>query len=157
MQKTQWLANLKTLYDQILGFLDSYLQNGSVNVDFRDVELNEERIGAYSAKEMIVNIGSQTILLTPIGTMLIGAKGRVDVSGSAGKSRLVLVDEPQIVMHSQAKIRIVENHQKSERKVPVDSKHSIWTWKIAGAPPLLLLTELNKDNFYQLLMEVSNS
>jgi hypothetical protein len=41
---------------------------------------------------MILKIGRQEIVMTPIGTLLIGAKGRVDVVGPAGRARLVLVN-----------------------------------------------------------------
>ena len=41
---------------------------------------------------MILKIGRQEITMTPVGTLLIGAKGRVEVVGPAGRTRLLLVN-----------------------------------------------------------------
>jgi hypothetical protein len=45
---------------------------------------------------MILGIGRQEITLTPVGTLLFGSKGRVDVEGPAGRTRLVLVDQQSV-------------------------------------------------------------
>jgi len=41
------------------------------------VELDEEQIGSYQAPQMIVTIGRKAVRLEPVGTFIIGAKGRV--------------------------------------------------------------------------------
>ncbi len=69
-----------------------YIRKGEIKSEYRDITLNEENIGSYIARQMILRIGRQQVTMTPIGTMLIGAKGRVDVVGSAGRTRLVLVN-----------------------------------------------------------------
>jgi hypothetical protein len=80
-QRDEWLQHLRQLYDQIETFLAEYLESGEIKRDYRDITLNEENIGSYKARQMVLNIGRQEITLTPIGTLLIGAKGRVDVVG----------------------------------------------------------------------------
>jgi hypothetical protein len=89
-QLRQWLSYLDSLYKQITKFLESYIQNGSAKIDYQDIELNEDFIGPYLVRKMLLKIGRSTVTFTPIGTMLIGTKGRVDVKGPLGTARLTL-------------------------------------------------------------------
>jgi hypothetical protein len=159
-ERDEWLASLNALYERISAFLKEYVDGGSIKCDFKDVPLNEENIGAYSAKEMIIHIGRQEITLTPIGTLLIGSKGRVDVVGSAGRSRLVLIDKDATSASSLIKITIVDpNVDPKHPPKPAGKgvkKNIEWTWKIVSSPPAMKFIELNKESFFQVLMEVSN-
>ena len=38
-------------------------------------------------------MGNAEIIFTPIGTLLIGAKGRIDMTSNAGTVKFVLVDK----------------------------------------------------------------
>jgi len=69
---------------QILGFLREYIKAGTISYGFTEIELNEPDIGIYLAKRMDIKIGRQSVSLVPLGTMLIGCKGRVDAQGPAG-------------------------------------------------------------------------
>jgi len=99
-ERDQWLAHLDRLYSTVESFLAKYVRSGQIRYEYRPVELNEENIGSYSAKQMVLRIGRQEVDLVPIGTLLIGSKGRVDVRGPAGRAQLLLVDskvsDPQI-------------------------------------------------------------
>src|SRR5271157_3693933 len=90
-ERDEWLGYLQQLYERIAEYLDEYIKGGTIKLRDSMIELNEENIGAYKAKRLVIAIGAQEIVLTPVGTLLIGSKGRVDVEGSAGNSRLVLV------------------------------------------------------------------
>ena len=70
------------------------------------MELNEENIGTYTATRLKVVIGDEDITLTPIGTLLIGAKGRVDVEGSARTSRLILIDKNATDASSMFRVKV---------------------------------------------------
>ena len=91
-ERDEWLSHLKVLYDQIESFLAKYIEIGEIKRSYRDIALNEENIGSYRVRQMILKIGRQEVTLTPIGTLLIGAKGRVDVVGPAGRTRFLLVN-----------------------------------------------------------------
>lgn len=92
-QLEQWLDYLNVLYKQITAYLQAYVENGAAQIEYRDVTLNEEFIGTYTARTMFLKIGRSTVTFTPIGTMLIGTKGRVDVQGPIGSARLSLIDK----------------------------------------------------------------
>src|SRR3984893_15014471 len=85
-ERDEWLRYLDELYAQIESFLEAYLSDGPVRCEYRQINLNEENIGSYTANQMVLHIGQQAVTFTPIGTMLIGTKGRVDVLGPAGEA-----------------------------------------------------------------------
>lgn len=91
-ERDQWLAHLGRLYSKIESFLAKYVSSGQIRYEYRSIDLNEENIGSYTAKQMVLRIGRQEVDLVPIGTLLIGSKGRVDVRGPAGTAQILLVD-----------------------------------------------------------------
>jgi hypothetical protein len=99
-ERDEWLIRLDGLYETIESFLAKYIESGEIKLDYSQISLNEENIGSYAARRMILKIGRREITLTPVGTLLIGVKGRVDVVGPAGRTRFVLVNSeasrPQI-------------------------------------------------------------
>jgi hypothetical protein len=155
-EREEWLGDLDALYSKIEAFLKEYVAKGSIKLDFEEVQLNERSIGIYNARKMIIHIGRQQIGLTPIGRSIIGAKGRVDVEGSAGKARLLLVDKDATSATSLVKVTVIDPKRPSKSDKQA-SKDIEWTWKIATSPPVMAFLELNKDSFFQVLMEVSNA
>jgi hypothetical protein len=155
-QRDEWLTRLDALYAKIQEFLQEYVNDGSIKLSFQEHRIIEENIGAYASRRMIIHIGRREITLTPIGTLLIGSAGRVDVTGSVGRARLVLVDKNATSMRSMVKIKVLMAGEKQEPPREVTNEVD-WTWKIVTAPPAVAFKELNKDSFFQLLMEVSNA
>jgi hypothetical protein len=153
-ERDDWLGHLKQLYDQTESFLAPYISSGEIKHDYRDIPLNEENIGSYTARQMILKIGRQEITMTPVGTFLIGAKGRVDVVGPAGRTRFVLVDSKASGPTLKATVNI---GGKPERPVVVSQPGKInWVWKIATNPPTIQYIELTQESLFQALMEVAN-
>ena len=163
-----WLARLDALYGDIEGFLDQYTSSGQIDIRYRSIDLNEEDIGSYQARQMILRIGRQEVDMVPAGTRFIGFKGLVDVIGSAGKSSLVLANRdrqsalPQVTIHIPAvgpKTRqLIEtrNENQSESELVASSGEIEWVWKILARPPERRLFEVTRESFFQLLMEVTN-
>src|ERR1700744_6025494 len=69
-----WLQFLDELYRKVESFLDSYISSKQIEIEYREIELNEEFSGPYTARQMILKIGLKEVTLKPIGTMLIGSK-----------------------------------------------------------------------------------
>lgn len=159
-QREEWLAYLAGLYDEIKSFLKAYTDNGSIKLKRDKISITENDIGTYDADKMTIYIGTRKITLTPIGTMLIGTKGRVDVAGSAGKSRLVLINKAAKSSHDLIKITVtvidpkrptLPPTPKSVKREPIE-----WAWKIVNSPPATTFMDLNAASFMQMLLEVSN-
>lgn len=156
VEKKAWLQHLEELYAQVEGFLKPYVDAGNVVKKYRSVNLNEEYFGSYSAKEMIIIIGSKTIKLEPMGALILGSKGRVDVAGPLARAQLLLLDN-NVKSMSQL-VHVSESNKgkktpRTPRKPPSDVK---WVWKIVTRPPRREIIEINEKTFLNLLVEISN-
>ncbi len=146
--KTEWLKNLEELYKSIDSWLKEFDNNDAIKINYSDTELNEENIGIYNAKKMIIKISDEQISLEPIGTLLIGAKGRVDMKGKSGKINILLVSEES--KSPSIKVNISVGDEKEEEKTSIPKK---WTWKLATRPPAMKYIELDGDSFSDALLE----
>ena len=152
--RDEWLGYLDNLYETTESFLSEYIKKGDITIDYREIDLNEENIGAYKARQMILRVGRQEIRMTPVGTLLIGTKGRVDVVGRAGRTRLVLVNSKSSGPKAKVNISIAGT---SGPTAPSPAPQEIhWAWKIATSPPTVRYIELTRDSLLQALMEVAN-
>ena len=154
LRRDEWLAYLDSLYADIQKFLKDFIEDGTISVSFLDVPLTEENIGAYVARSMQIKIGLRTVTLTPIGTLLIGTKGRVDIIGTAGRSRLILADKDTTSARQMVTVTVGHGSFPAD---PPPRKPVNWVWKIVSAPPQIHFSELNEDTFLQVLMEVSGN
>jgi hypothetical protein len=152
--RNDWLGHLKELYDRTELFLADYIKAGEIKLNYRDIELNEENIGSYSARQMILKIGRQEIVMTPVGTLLIGAKGRVDVVGPAGRARLILVNSK--ASGPTIKVAVSIGGEPELPTAEVEPKEIKWEWKIATSPPTIRYIELTQESLFRALMEVAN-
>jgi hypothetical protein len=154
-ERNDWIAHLNLLYEKIENFLERY--KDSIRIEYPQIELDEEHIGRYAVRQMILHIGRQEIALTPIGTLLIGFKGRVDVVGSAGKASLALVDKDAVDARSLIRVKVTVGTQKPPQPEEETKKNIEWVWKIVGSPPLIRFIDFNAESFFQLIMDVSNA
>lgn len=148
-----WKRYLDQFYSMVDGFLQPYVESNKIEIQKADIGLQEEYIGAYTVSKLTIRLGENEIILKPIGTNLIGAKGRVDMLGPKGQVKFVLVPKessgPKITV--QTWIEGEEPPQKS--KQPVISE---WAWKIATPPPHISYIELEEESFQSAIMEVVN-
>jgi len=154
-QRDEWLAHLDHLYSKIESFLSKYVSSGQIRYEYRPVELNEENIGSYSARQMVLRIGRQEVDLVPIGTLLVGSKGRVDVRGPAGRAQILLVDskvsDPRSLIHVTVSVggKVPPRPRKRTQEIE-------WEWKIVTRPPERRFIEITQQTFFDLILEVAN-
>jgi len=154
-ERDEWLRNLESLYKQVESFLSQYVTSGEINLRYRAVTLNEEHIGSYEAKQLIISIGRSEIHLEPIGTFIIGAKGRVDIVGPNGRAQLLLVDKKAENTRSLIRVTVTLG-EKAPVPAPQPAEPVEYAWKCLTRPPARDLLDLTRESFHQLLMEVSN-
>jgi hypothetical protein len=155
-EKNAWLRHLEELFTQVSGYLKPYVDTGQVAVDYQTIELSEDYIGRYSAKEMIITIGSKTIKLEPIGTLLVGSKGRVEVAGPLARAQLLLLDSRVRSMSQLIHVSVGINGGPPSPAPQEPAPEINWVWRIVTRPPRREIIEINKDNFLNLLVEISN-
>jgi len=152
-QKTEWLGFIEQFYDSIERWLSPYKDEGKVSYTYKDLQLSEEYIGTYSVKVMIADFAGQKLTLEPIGTLLIGTKGRIDMEGAKGRVQFILADKNSNGMKVSVSISI--DGEKPKEKEP--QKEPEWTWKIVlRESRKVSFVEFNEENFYDALMEVVN-
>lgn len=154
-ERKEWLGNLNKLYKKVEVLLRKYISSGEIHLQYRPIELNEENIGPYTAKEMVVKIGRQSVILEPIGTLFLGSKGRVDLVGPAGKAQLLLVDSKKSGPTPLVRVSIGVGGKPPI--LPSESSRDIkWEWRIVTRPPERRFVEITRQSLFQLIMEVAN-
>ena len=155
-QLADWREYLDVLYTEIKSFLKKYIDDGTAKIEFRPIELNEEFSGPYEATQMLLHISTSIITFRPVGTMLIGTKGRVDVQGSRGGARLSLIDRKVTEARQLVRVTVSIN---GEPPPPAEVKpYKIdWVWKIITPPPEMKFLDLNEDNFFDMILGIADA
>lgn len=151
-EKNDWLSHLEDLHVKAISWLKPYVQNHGVHIDKKMVELFEEQLGNYQAPVMTVKIGKNLVELEPMGTFLIGARGRVDIKGPKGVARLVIVPKESTGPGIRVNV-VLQGQTQNPRKEPAVQE---WVWKLASSPPRITYTELTEESFLEALMGVTN-
>ena len=138
----EWLQNLRLLYEEIAGFLHEFVSTGSISFGFTKIEINEPELGTYLADRMDIIIGRQHVSLIPVGTLLVGCKGRVDVQGSSGQTELLLLKR---------------GAKGASDLASGDRDGEPWTWKIVSNTIPRQFVELDRELFFELVMQVANA
>lgn len=117
-----------------------------------DHALAEEHIGHYVAKKLIINQDGEILAkFIPVGLLIIGAEGRVDLVGKSGKEILVYFSEggPEMITGMS-----VGDNMIAENAVKIyGQKREGWHWiddRITGKQP-----EFTKDIFLALLERIN--
>lgn len=147
-----WLDKLDSLYKKVRHFLQEYVDSGDIKIECSPIDMHEELLGGYSASKLTISIGQIVVNLDPIGTFLIGARGRVDMRGPRGVARFVVV--PPQSTQARIRVRVVSN---GETPAPVKlPPASTWVWKMATPPPEMRYIELTKESFREALLGVAH-
>ncbi len=155
-EKYLWLQQIDTFYSYIKRWLKEYVDTKRIIVQSNQIEITEEYIGTYNVEEVKIIIGNKIATLTPKGTLMIGTRGRIDMTGRSETIRFVLADKNS----EGPKIEITEysSEYEKEQKELNDKKRAKpktqWIWKISSDPPNISYTELNRESFLKSLMKV---
>jgi hypothetical protein len=153
--RDEWLKELASLHRQVVDFLREYTKSGSISYKFADIELTEEHIGKYLAKRMDIKIGRQLVSLVPVGTLLIGSRGRVDAVGSGGHGLILLVDKDARSAADLVKVTVGVGG--TLPPLPPARKQVSYAWKIVSGGAQKRFVDLDKDSFSALLMRIANA
>ena len=150
-RRDEWLDDLAKFYQKVEGFLAEYVKEKKLAINYTEETIFEEYIGSYSARTLNIELGHHKLRLEPVGTIIIGARGRVDLIGANGTVKFVLVNKQS----SGPKIKVdvwIEGEEPPEKS---DGSEVIeWEWKIATPPPNIKYINLEQDTFLEALMEV---
>lgn len=92
-RKSEWLSSLDKLFGQIEDWLSEPVSQNLIALKKETIELDEYKIGPYKASRLVLQIGHDTVYIEPVGTIIVGAKGRVDVRTGGASFKIVLTNE----------------------------------------------------------------
>ena len=151
--RDDWKKHLDEFYQLAEGFLQKYIDQGKVRITTATKQITEEHIGSYDVKSLEVQIGTIKIQFEPIGTRILGAKGRVDMHGPHGTVKFVLVPKTASSPTVRVTIRDSSSGMKDEPEPIVEE----WAWKRRTPPPNIKYIELEEESFLSAIMEVANA
>lgn len=147
----EWLESLSQFYKKVENFLEEYVTDGKVKFQYENKTIFEEYIGEYSVRVLNIELAGRKLKLEPIGTNIIGAKGRIDLIGANGTVKFVLVNKNSSAPETKINIWI-EGEEPTEKD---DEPEVIeWDWKISTPPPRIRYINLEQETFLDALMEV---
>jgi len=93
----RWKGAVSRLYDDIAAWLKPYVDDGGLVLERVTKAVHEEATGAYEIDVLDIEVGTETVRLEPMGAVVIGALGRIDMSllGSGDPLFLVLAGPAQ--------------------------------------------------------------
>ena len=152
-RRDEWLADVDDLYRLILDdALGSYIAAGDIVWERNPIKLNEPRLGLYDIDRLTIHIGEDQLTAEPAGAMLIGCRGRVDITGPLGSSRLVLLDKGGPAVRFSISDGGVPLETSTQSMVHGEIREP--GWYIASQPPGVTVTRLTPDAFHQLVMDL---
>lgn len=92
--KEDWLQQVQDFLEQIKSWLQPLVEEKLIQFDENTLTLDEEHIGSYTTKVLEIVIGANRIKVQPVGRLIIGALGRIDISSNKG-SYIILYHEQQ--------------------------------------------------------------
>lgn len=151
-RREQWLVELENLFAEMTRHLEPYTNTREIEIERTPTKLKEDYLGTYEAEKITFKIGRDKVFAKPVGTLVIGARGRVDLSGPKSTLRIVLLDsdDPPIHTSTNRGDRVTELGHPFTRGEIEDSG-----WYIATEPPKSLFVSFCEDTFLEALMEVT--
>ncbi len=150
--RDDWIRHLDEFYQLAEGFLRKYIDQGKVRITRTTKQINEEYIGSYDVESLEVQIGTIKVLFDPIGSLVLGVKGRVDMHGPHGTVKFVLVPKTD----SSPTIRVIQEEYSEVKDEPEPVIEEL-AWKILTPPPNIKYIELEEESFLSAIMEVVNA
>lgn len=90
--RDRWIQQVRELFDQIEVWLRPLIVGGTVQASRPPRVLTEEDLGTYTLQSLLLQLASRKLVLEPVGTMLIGAFGRIEATGPNGTAVLLLLN-----------------------------------------------------------------
>jgi hypothetical protein len=151
---SDYTGNVESLYRQVTDYLGEYLVDGRVKLSYDKVEIVEESYGSYSINRLLVDIGHQRVFLEPIGTMLIGSKGRVDLIGPIKRIPILLIRKSVKSVNDMVHVSIGLGGD-LPASPPASPQDAVWVWKLRSNKNTYAFEDLDKENFLAAIIEAS--
>lgn len=88
-----WQNKVGELETQVKEWLRPLIDSGTIKFSQWTVRITEETLGTYSIPTVQIELRHRNLWLRPIGSVIVGGFGRINVDGPAGNAMLILTNE----------------------------------------------------------------
>jgi len=119
-------------------WLKKNIDAGEIVIERKPVTISEELLGSYQVDGMNIVIGGIVVRLRPVGTILIGTHGRIDICYQSRRSMFVLTGKNI-------------TSPRSRQKTPGEE-----VWKYVDRSGVMNYVGLDADRFQQIILDLIN-
>lgn len=149
--RDEWLAQVQAFMEMARGWLAEYREAGRITVADEVIAVTEDHIGPYEAPQISLRIADKIVRIAPIGRLILGACGRIDMIGEAGRAKFLLVDRAATGVKAKVRIQVDPQPAGQEQR---DAGEAVLTWKLVTAPPSMEFHDLTEEVFFSELLRV---
>lgn len=139
-------SRVEDFYSRINDWLKSLVDSGKLSIILEEISLTEDPLGTYPINKMIISFGKFHIELRPIGTILIGTPGRIDMVYNGKSQKFILILEN---IHNAGQITKIIKTDKSKKPK--------FVWKYISDEEQNIYEIVEKHSFETLLVNLINA
>lgn len=92
-KKKEWLQEIDQFYQQVRTWVSESETQGRLKVKNERKKIYEDGFGEYPVPVLVIQVNGCSIYLEPVGRMIVGAKGRIDMRSKTMQYRFVRLSE----------------------------------------------------------------
>lgn len=157
-RRNRWIRHLDLFYKSVESFLQSYINEKKVKIFYGREDISEFINGKterYEVKNAIISFGTNRIELKPMGTIMVGCKGCVNLIGPKGKASFLLVESAASGLKISFSVKTKSNEEVTKDRE--FSKEEEWEWKILESSTAEFLARILREVIGEFQKKVYNS
>lgn len=133
-RKTWWKKRLGELFCEIHQWFQPLIDEEIIQFKEEVIDLHEEQFGSYQASKLTLSIGLSNFEVVPVGSVIVGGFGRVDLIGPHGRAMLILAAE--------------------NATLPLEERQLSSKWYLVNRDNRLKLAPLSEETFKQIFSDL---
>ena len=89
--RDEWIQTVDNFLVLIKSWLAEEIQDGLIQIEECTEVIDEEHLGSYSVSSLKLYAIGKALSLRPVGRLIIGAQGRVDLESQSSGERIILL------------------------------------------------------------------
>jgi len=94
-EKQEWLETIETFNKQIIDWLKEPIKEKLVTSHTEELNISEYLMGNYQAPSLVITSGKEIVSFKPIGKLVLGFNGRIDMASFTETKTLVYIKDKQ--------------------------------------------------------------
>lgn len=108
-EKSDWLNTINEFDKKVINWLDDPIKENFLKYDTKPITINEYLMGDYEAPLLVIVSGKDEVSFKPVGKLVLGANGRIDMESYKGKYILLyLKDKGWVVFNRLPNLKYEE-------------------------------------------------